>query len=130
MHIHIAQAGILLVRDQCDSKLSLQGWLVETRERSSTIGRLHLRSGHDSCAAICILVGRAVKTSHLIIEISSEGDVDLSLASLRNRLLEGDLRGLEVLAVSDVGRGADGGLARSDLGAVDVDSEGLSILSF
>lgn len=93
-NIHITQASKMLVCNQGDGELGFQRRLVEAGKRSSRICSLQLTRGKDCLTAIGILVGRSVKSSHLVIERSGELELKLCLRSFWQGLVECNLRGL------------------------------------
>ena len=102
-NIHVAEAGQLLVGDESDGELGLQGRLVEAGECAASVGRLHLGDSQETLCAIGVVVGRPVETSHLVVELASELDLELGLGALADAIVELEGRDLGRLVVCNLG---------------------------
>ncbi len=107
-NVHVAQRSQVLVRDERHGELGFQGRLVEAGESPASISRLHLADGENAIGAIGLLVCGAVEASHLVIELTSELDLQLRLAAFADGIVEVELGHLSGFVVGDYGGRAGG----------------------
>lgn len=123
--VHVAQTCHALVCHQGHGELGLQGGLVEAGEGAAGISRLHLGGGNVLGLTIGSLVGGAVETGHVVVELTSEGQLQLGGGTGGDGVGELDGRNLLVLVEGDLGVGGHDGALGGDDGIVDLDLVGV-----
>lgn len=124
-NVHVTQTSHLLIRNQRNRKLRLERRLIETRERSARIGRLHLRRSDITGTAVGGLVRRAIETGHVIVQNTGEGLLQLGLGASGDSLGEADGGDLLVLVVGEGGGGGDDSAIDEDVAGVDFEFVGV-----
>lgn len=123
-NIHVAQASQVLVSYEGDGELGLESGLIEAGESPAAVGSLHLGASQDAFRSVVTLVSGPVEASHLVVELTGEFDLELSLGALaKDMAVKVELGDLGGLMEGNLGGIVDSLSVGGQLGTVDVELE-------